>query len=232
MRSPRLLDLFCGAGGASRGYQLAGFHVTGIDIAPQPRYCGNAFIQDDALAYVERHSDEYDLIHASPPCQGYSRLASLPHIDATKYPLMIDATRAALIASGKPWVIENIVEAPLLNAIMLCGQMFDLNTFRHRNFESNILLLAPSHRTHRTRSYPGWRDGRLGRYQNDASRPITVAGNNYNLHVGRAALRIDWMERAELNQAIPPAYTKFIGDQLMPYVIADRVSASSRPPVQ
>jgi DNA (cytosine-5)-methyltransferase 1 len=228
---PRLLDLFCGAGGAARGYQLAGFHVTGVDIKPQPRYAGDVFIEGDALEYCREHGHEYDAIHASPPCQGYSRMRHLPWLKGKDYPLLIDATRNALDASGVPWVIENVEDAPLRNGVVLCGAMFGLKVYRHRGFESSQMLLAPPHTKHtevigsgrmlNDRQAPnanGWVShagkGTLNRnYYADGV--ITVGGHNYKLAAGAAAMGIDWMKRDELSQAIPPAYTEHIGRQLM-----------------
>lgn len=145
---PRLLDLFSGAGGACRGYQMAGFHVTGVDIAPQPRYVGERFIQADALAYLREHGHEYDAIHASPPCQHYSVMRNLPWLKGKDYPALIDPTRELLNATGRPWVIENVMGAKLA-AGFLCGTMFGKRFYRHRAFEVNWLWLAPPHLRHR-----------------------------------------------------------------------------------
>ncbi len=143
---PRLLDLFCGGGGASEGYRLAGFDVVGVDHLPQRHYRGGAFVQADALDFVRAHGHEFDAIHASPPCQAYSSLRSLQ--PTKEYPDLIPATREALIATGKPHVIENVPGAPLGGGdtylLMLCGTMFGLATpdgraeiWRHRLFETN-----------------------------------------------------------------------------------------------
>jgi hypothetical protein len=155
---PKLLDLFSGAGGCARGYQLAGFHVTGVDNRPQPRYAGDAFILGDALAYCAEHGDEYDAIHASPPCQGYSVMRHLPWLRDREYPLLIDPVRTLLRASEKPWVIENVMGAKL-DAFYLCGLMFDLPFYRHRLFETSFFWFRPRHPRHRTVVQPG---GRIG----------------------------------------------------------------------
>src|SRR5438477_10031249 len=121
---PRLLDLFCGSGGTSHGYQQADFYVIGVDIVPQPRYIGDEFIQADALTF---DLDGYDAYHASPPCQGYSRSLPLARIHGIKeHPLLIGDIRIRLEASGKPWVIENVEGSNLPDAIELCGSMFGL----------------------------------------------------------------------------------------------------------
>jgi DNA (cytosine-5)-methyltransferase 1 len=146
---PRALDLFCGAGGATKGLQRAGFRVVGVDIHPQPHYCGDEFVQMDAL---EADCGEFDLIWASPPCQAFTRLR---HMHTAKpHPNLIPQTRQLLIASGRPYCIENVEEAPLGdsgNLILLCGTMFGLQTpdgraelRRHRLFETSFpILLRP-----------------------------------------------------------------------------------------
>src|SRR3990167_3259097 len=141
---PRLLDLFCGAGGSAVGYSRAGFDdIVGVDNRPMPRY-PFTFVQADALEYVAEHGREFDAIHASPPCQGYSVMRNLPWLKAKEYPLLIEPTRELLEAFGKPWIIENVMGAKL-RAGWLCGTMFDLPIFGHRYFESRgWLWLQPS----------------------------------------------------------------------------------------
>lgn len=148
MRRPLLLDAFCGAGGCSVGYHRAGFDVVGVDNRPQKNYPFEIH-QADAIEFIREHGHEYDAIHASPPCQGYSRMRHLPWLKDREYPMLIEATREALESTGRLWVIENVEDAPLLNGITLCGVMFGLKVYRHRKFESNILLLAPPHQKHR-----------------------------------------------------------------------------------
>lgn len=208
---PLLLDLFCGAGGCSVGYHRAGFDVVGVDNRPMPRY-PYEFIQADALDYLERHYDEFDAIHASPPCQGYSRMRHLPWLKGREYPMMIPATREALDATGVPWVMENVEDAPMLNGIVLCGATLGLKVYRHRRFESNILLFAPPHKKHRVVI------GR-GRMLNDRQSAnddgwVSLVGKGD----GAEPMGIDWMSRDELAQAIPPAYTEFIGRQLLAHI--------------
>jgi len=135
---PKALDLFCGAGGASMGIFRAGFDVTGVDIAPQPRYPFE-FRQGDALAADLRG---YDFVWASPPCQRYTRAQNAAK-NAHAHPDLVAPIRAKLEAWGGPWIIENVVGAPLVNPLTLCGLAFGLNVKRHRLFESNCFLLAP-----------------------------------------------------------------------------------------
>lgn len=216
IRRPRLLDLFCGAGGCSVGYYRAGFEVVGVDHRPMPRYPFK-FHQADALAFVAAHGREFDVIHASPPCQVYSSTRTLPNMRKDHADLLGPA-RKALIHSGRPWVIENVDRAPMCG-IMLCGLMFGLRVFRHRLFESSELLLCPSHAGHG--------DKRVGRGI------VCVAGNggahstgwpprrrpvpadHRNKAAWSRAMRIDWMTRDELAQAIPPTYTEYVGRQLL-----------------
>jgi len=198
----KVLDLFCGAGGCSMGYSWAGFDVTGIDINPQRNYPFN-FIREDALTFLESSDlSEYDLIHASPPCQAYSK-ACASHRQAGKvYPDIIEKVRELLIASNKPYVIENVPDAPLLNPVMFCGTMFELGVIRHRMFESNFYIPSPGKCNHR------------GTVKNGDY--VTVCGNGSakgrdTVPIWSDAMDIHWMTRKELTQAIPPAYTRYIG---------------------
>jgi DNA (cytosine-5)-methyltransferase 1 len=210
---PILLDAYCGAGGSARGYQLAGFYVVGVDVAPQPRYAGDELHRGDAIEFIRRHGREFDAIHASPPCQAYSRMRHLPWLRDREYPLLIEPTIATLRAIGRPWVLENVEDAPLPSAIILCGTMFGLPTYRHRKFESSVRLLAPPHHKHTVVIGSGrnFNDRRKG----NAAGFVTVAGNNTGKAVAARALGIDWMSRAELGQAIPPDYCEFVGRQLL-----------------
>ena len=236
MMQMRLLDLFCGAGGATKGYQQAGFKVYGVDLSPQPRYIGDEFIQTDAIVYLRAlmASGEiynFNAIHASPPCQAYSRLKSL----TTKMHVrLIDPVRNLLCEIGLPYVIENVEGAPLPNlplfktyTIMLCGNSFNLQVYRHRLFESNIPLKAKHHKKHVIKCVP------QGRRPNSNEQFITVTGNFSGLRYAQAAMGIDWMRRHELSQAIPPAYTEYIGRQLMSVIHGradlDRWAQSGKP---
>jgi DNA (cytosine-5)-methyltransferase 1 len=201
----RLLDLFCGAGGCSVGYHRAGFtDIVGVDNRRMPRYTFE-FHQADALEYLAAHGREFDVIHASPQCQGYSRTQ---RIHGREYPMIIESLRDALLGIGKPYVIENVPGAPLINPIMLCGTMFGLRVFRHRLFETMPFLLAPGHTTHHEPACIVGRQPEPGQY-------MTVAGHFANVAYARQAIGIDWMTRYELSQAIPPAYTEWLGRRLL-----------------
>jgi DNA (cytosine-5)-methyltransferase 1 len=212
----RLLDFFCGAGGCSVGYHRAGFEVVGVDLAPQPRYPFH-FIQYDALAFAQAHGHEFDVIHASPPCQKNLRglnAANRARKRNLNYPDLIPDTRRVCQSSGVPYVIENIEGAELVNAVKLCGSAFGLNVRRHRYFEGNIVLFGSGcrHSVWREAKYPtNFRpEGRIIK-----SRVVQVYGNTAGCDLWPEAMGIDWMTSKELAQAIPPAYTEHIGRQLM-----------------
>lgn len=215
LETPKLLDLFCGAGGCSVGYERAGFEVTGVDINFQKRYPHpERFIQADAMEYCGEHGHEYDVIHASPPCQCYSIATKSLRNAGKKYPDLVGPTREALKKTGKPYIIENVPGAPLQNYIVLCGLMFDLKVFRHRLFESNCLIPQPAHRSHRGK-YIGI-DGFLcivGKQGGQKGKDGKIMSSG-TVSQARMAMGIDWMTWRELTQAIPPAYTEYIGDQL------------------
>lgn len=210
---PRLLDLFCGAGGCAMGYHRAGFEVVGVDIKPQPRY-PFSFVQGDALK-PPFDLREFDVIHASPPCQSYSRMSGCRPGLADKYSSLIDATRSLLSGTGKTSVIENVSGAPLAKStdlfgshgVELCGSMFGLPLYRHRIFESNVPLKKPPHPPHDIPASKAghWKPGTI----------ISVCGNCAPISEARRAMEIDWMSRDELAEAIPPAYTEYIGKMLL-----------------
>ena len=249
------MDLYCGAGGAAMGYShAAGFdEIVGADIKPQPRYPFE-FVQADALEYLADHGHEFDAIHASPPCQGYSVMHNLPWLRGREYPLLILPTIKMLEALGKPYVVENVMgarhgsktlkkrglEAHGLKAGWLCGAMFRLPFYRHRLFASNWLWLAPGHPRHEAVIQPGrmlkdranqvaYRES-AGRDSGGLTQPANslasgqgngAQGNGVGIghakgwRLAAEAMGIDWMKRDELTQAIPPAYTEFIGRQML-----------------
>lgn len=219
-RKPRLLDLFCGAGGAATGYHRAGFEVVGVDVKPQPHY-PFTFIQADALTFP---LDGFDVIHASPPCQDYSSMSNVSAVKGSgKYPRLIRPIRARLVANGAPWIIENVMMAAIdmHNPVMLCGTAFGLRTRRHRLFDSSHLLFAPGPCHHRA----GDVSVRTTRCEFSGMPTgvtyVNCRGETQNRwkscshHDAQRALGIDWMTRRELGESIPPAYTEFIGLQLL-----------------
>ncbi len=212
---PRLLDLFCGAGGAGMGYYRAGFEVVGVDIAPQPHYPFE-FHQADALTFP---LDGFDFVHASPPCQDYvqwNNLNAERYGSRVEHPRLIAPTRELLQSAGLPYVIENVVGSELEQPTMLCGSMFGLGVRRHRLFESNMLLMrSPGCRHTRDEvAVYGKLDGRRIWTRVDGSEVRAPK----TLEQASASMGIDWMTWDELREAIPPAYTEFIGGQLLEYV--------------
>jgi DNA (cytosine-5)-methyltransferase 1 len=216
MNKPRLLDLYCGAGGCTKGYQRAGFYVVGVDIKPQPHYCGDEFIQGDALAFLryDHYSTRsFDAFHASPPCQAHSFVSMFNHVKG-KHPQLIEPTRTLLVQTGKPYVIENVTGAPLRSPVVLCGAMFGLKVYRHRGFECSFFMMRPDHPKHVAKCTPL---KKRAKYQDGEF--LTVTGHfGYPLERVKEAMGIDWMGRDEIPQAIPPAYTEFIGQQLMEHL--------------
>ncbi len=212
---PRALDLFCGAGGATKGLQRAGFHVTGVDIKPQPRYCGDAFFQADALTFP---LEGFDFIWASPPCQAYTAVCATRRAKGKEYPRLIGHTRRRLESSGVDWVIENVPSAPLRSGIILCGLNFGLPLLRHRRFESSFLLLAPPHIRHSrgmaVRGEVFTVAGSFGGSTNNGKRKSCFYMRARRAEAERA-MGIDWMDEKTLMQAVPPAYAEFIGRQAL-----------------
>jgi len=217
MSDPRLLDLFCCAGGAAVGYHRAGFDVVGVDINPQPNYPFE-FHQGDALEYLAAHGHEFDAIHASPPCQDYLNLGRVNDAlgRVRGHTRMIAETRDLLIAIGRPYVIENVADAAkeMLSPVRICGTSLGLPIRRHRMFESSIDLegVACSHHLYKTpRYWTSWRPNGEVRL----STVVQVYGNAGGQHEWPAAMGIDWMTPKEMCEAIPPAYTEHIGRQLI-----------------
>lgn len=212
MHRPRLLDLFCGAGGAAAGYQRAGFYVVGVDVRPQPDYCGDEFVQADAVEFLAGDLSRYAAVHASPPCHDHSAISRSE--DGTGW--MLTATVERLAASGLPWVVENVVGRDVTMAgwwFVLCGSSFGMKVRRHRRFGSNVLMLSPPCR------------------HAEQGRPYTVTGHGGGCERPHSLkpkatdfwryMDMPWMEGKPpygVAQAIPPAYTQWIGEHLMAVV--------------
>lgn len=235
----RLLDLFCGAGGCAVGYHRAGFaEIVGVDNRPQPRY-PFAFVEGDAMSVMQHflrggeledktgklwHLADIDAIHASPPCQAHS---CLRHMTKKEYPDLIAPVRDLLMRTSKPWVMENVKGAPFPYAIELCGLMFGLKCYRHRLFETSFFAWAPQHKPHKLPATGNKSVNKniargLGprtREQcvRDGLAVVTATG-----HCGTYAgplLGLDWgLTQEEISNAIPPAYTAFVGRQLMDHL--------------
>lgn len=225
----RLLDLFCCAGGAGMGYKQAGFDVVGVDLSPQPHY-PFAFIQMDALALDQRFLRSFDAVHASPPCQGYTAMRHAP--GAKGAPRLIAEVRAMLEATGLPWVIENVEEArsEMREPAMLCGSAFGLGSHgcelrRHRLFESNIALHSPGC-DHGQAPVVGVYGGHARiRSAKHGGRGTRDAWPNGHKPVAAEAMGMDWATLAEMSEAIPPAYTRYIGRQMIMHIEAQRLAA-------
>jgi DNA (cytosine-5)-methyltransferase 1 len=218
----RMLDLFCGAGGSAVGYHRAftaaglDVDITGVDVAPQPHY-PFAMRVADAMTFPLRG---YDFIHASPPCQEHTTGSAPAKAKGKVYETgwMLGAMRQRLYRLSVPWILENVNNAPMRHPVMLCGSMFGLRVIRHRLFDSSHLLYPPSG-CHHTKDMVGvygnhvyaigtysdkWKPRKSGR-----RRPA-----EYPLSVANAAMGIDWMNWTEIRQAIPPAYTEWLGAQI------------------
>lgn len=224
---PRLLDLFCGQGGAGMGYHRAGFDVTGVDIAPQPKYPFE-FHQGNALHFLETlgrpHLTGIDAIHASPPCQRYSDLAKR-NGNAEDWPDLVPVVRELLDWIGLPYVIENVEGAPLRRDLVLCGTMFPgLRVLRHRVFESNVPLVQPPHPRHPLVFTHDKRKAHYGKLDQDTSFVQVTGGGNCSIKNARDAMGAPWMDKHGLNESIPPAYSEWIGAQLL-HAVQERKAA-------
>jgi DNA (cytosine-5)-methyltransferase 1 len=204
------------------GYHRAGFEVVGVDFMPQPRYPFE-FYRAEALRFLAKggrsdHLHVFDAVHASPPCQRWSDLAKRNR-NADKWPDLIAPTRELLEATGLPYVIENVEGAPLHDPITLCGASFpELRVIRHRLFESNIPLVAPEHKPHPLVFTHDKRKAHYGKLDQDTAYVQVTGGGNCTVANKRDAMGIDWMTGAELNEAIPPAMTEWIGTQLLSHL--------------
>lgn len=230
----RVLDLFSGAGGAAVGLYRAGFtDITGVDIRPQPHYPFK-FVLADAMTFP---LEGYDFIWASPPCQGYSIMRNLPWLKHREYPLLIEPVRERLKAWGGLYIIENVMGAQKkarMHAGWLCGTMFGLPFYRHRVFETNWPWMQPGHETHRvtigSQSINRSRRSETFFFEtarvktrtelqksNGAQKNGVGIGHAAGWQQAAAVMGIDWMNRAELTQAIPPAYSEFLGRHAMQF---------------
>jgi len=230
---PRLLDLFCGAGGAAMGYSRAGFDVVGVDINSQPNYPFE-FVQEDALWFLQQllyddahgNPNPFDAIHASPPCQAFTAYRRKGHGVGDASPNLVEPTRALLRQTGLPYVIENVEGSPVRGDLMLCGTMFSepypfsatptVAVQRHRKFEANWNVEPPM--------WPCRHKLNAPRFPASTNRPKgsrrTIAIGQWNTPLARQqeAMGFDWMTLEELSEAIPPAYTEFIGEQLVDHI--------------
>lgn len=209
------------------GYHRAGFEVVGVDCVEQPNFPFE-FVQGDAIEYLKKNGHLFDAIHASPPCQGFSIATGKKKAN---YPDLLTPTRELLSVLGKPWVIENVMGAPVdkSKSIVLCGVMFGLKVFRHRYFETSFFLLAPSRPSHDGKStgkIPNKRTGKTSCSPGKKGKQgfVTVAGGMRDRHYCMEAMGIDWeMKSRELANAIPPAYTEFVGAALWNHVEFSRL---------
>lgn len=216
MSQPVLLDVYCGAGGATRGYQNAGFYVIGVDKEPQPNYCGDDFIQADALEVLSTLplGRLVQAVHTSPPCQascalikGNQKATAGNHVD------LIPRTRELLAELGLPTVIENVQGAKVRRDLTLCGEMFGLGVIRHRYFECSFPVQQPAHKPHRGR-VRGWRHGVY--HDGPYLAVYGDGGGKGSIAEWQEAMGVPWMtERKEIAESIPPAFTELIGSQLL-----------------
>ena len=192
------------------GYSRAGYEVTGIDKYHQPRYPFK-FIQSDAIEYLLEHWQEYDAFHASPPCQKNSTMTKGLWKDRLdSHPELIAPTREILIKTGKPYIIENVLTAPLINPTVLCGSMFGLKVRRHRLFETSFLVFQPQC----NHKMQGKTVGVYGHSGGSSKRDgLKFPG----IQEWKEAMQIDWMIGDELAEAIPPAYTEYIAGYIPKY---------------
>lgn len=196
------------------GYHLAGFNVVGVDIESQPEYPFE-FYQGDAISFLENNFKNFDLIHASPPCQHFTKYNNCRKNLKEKYEDLIEPTRAALLKTKKHYIIENVEGSPLLSPIFLCGSMFNLDVRRHRLFESNFLIPQPicNHKIWEKNRFPGGRSRERGGAHVLCRSTIEIGRWNIPKNLQKKAMKIEWInDLRKLSQSIPPDYTKFIGE--------------------
>ncbi|WP_405673309.1 DNA methylase [Streptomyces canus] len=214
----RVLDGCCCIGGATEGYRRAfgaNCHITGVDIEPQPDYRGDAFHHGDVIEFIRAHGHEFHFIHISPPCQGEgaptkgTNAARNASIGRT-YPRLIAPARAALLATGRPYVMENVAGSEVRKDLRLCGEQFGLGVLMHRYFElGGWATVQPAHPRHRGR-VRGWRHGRY--FEGPYVAAYGKGGGKASVDEIRAAKGIDWSnDHFRLREALPPAYTEWIG---------------------
>lgn len=211
-----LLDLFCGAGGATIGYLNAGFNVVGIDINDQPEY-PSPFIKGNALELIGSMAKNFDVIHASPPCQHFTKYRNCRKDLKSRYQDLLSETREALVATKKPYVIENVVGAPMRSPITLCGSMFGLDVRRHRLFECNFPLKPPQcdHTVWQPNRFPGGRSRERGHARILCRGTVEVGRWNIPIKVQQKAMGISHINNLRmLSEALPPAYTRWLGKQI------------------
>lgn len=214
MSRPRLLDLFCCAGGAAMGYHRAGFEVVGVDKDPQPNYPFE-FVQGDALELGPAllASGRFQAAHGSAPCQTFTAYRRRGARVGDGYLNLIPETRAMFERSGLPYVIENVEGAPLRDPVMLCGSAFGLDVRRHRLFEVNFPMMSPG-------CVHGWQRSRFAPATNRTNlrRTVEIGVWRIPLDVQQQAMGMDWSTLEELSEAVPPAYTEHIGDYLFDHL--------------
>jgi len=231
MAGPKLLDLFCCAGGAGEGYRRAGFDVTGVDHKDQPNN-PHRFVKGCAIDFLQENGQYYDVIHASPPCQKYSRSTAKFRREGYEYPDLIGPVRKLLIQSGKPYIIENVPGAPVRPDLKLSGLNFGLRVFRERWFElgGGLLVLNPP----KVKTQPGNTVdgnyisvvGKGGHNSGQAKRHEIKFWKGSWKATAAYAMEIEWMTWAEMAQAIPPAYTEYIGNQIRSQIWTKTTSIS------
>jgi len=217
----RLLDLFCGSGGASVGYHRAGFdEIVGVDTQNQPRYPYN-FVQANAMTWTDW---DFDFIHASPPCQGFSKTRNLPWLKGKDYPDLLTPIREILKATGVPYIIENVPNAPMRADIILCGTMFGLHVIRHRWFEVSIpvpILTPPCNHWGTVKNRDFWCV--VGSGQRNAPQHNAVSWYANRATASWAMGGLDWMTRKEMVHAVPPIYSQYIGTHIIKYLDKYRI---------